>query len=176
MGAISISGCTELAEALAEVLPLKHKLFAVQVASGLSYRESARRVGYHEDHGHRLMRKPAVKARVEQLRDAPEEERIRAGIEAELPMLYNRTANGDLRNVQLRLQVAMAYLKFLASVDQQRLARTSVSRLGKIGCADFDAMLERELPALDPGAREILKRIAAGEDDAAGSVAENITR
>jgi hypothetical protein len=49
-------------------------------------------------------------------------------------------------------------------------ARAHVSRLGKISRADFDAMLEQHMAALDPAAREILKRIAAGDDDPLGGV------
>jgi hypothetical protein len=170
MGAISISECTELAEALAEVLPLKHKLFAVQVASGLSYRESARRVGFHEDHGNRLMRKPAVRARVEELREAPEEERIQAGIDAELMMLRNRAATEDLKaecraNVELRLKVLMAHARYRGRISDRKQVASAKPDFGRMSHADFDAMLEQHKATLDPATQEILKRIAAGDDD-----------
>jgi hypothetical protein len=170
MGAIPISECTELAEALAEALPLKHKLFAVQVASGLSYRESARRVGFHEDHGHRLMRKPAVRARVEELRDAPEEERTRAGIDAELMMLRNRAATEDLKaegraNVELRLKVLMAHARYRGRISDRKQVASAKPDFDRMSRAELDAMLERELPLLDPAMQERIKRIAGGEDD-----------
>src|SRR5215469_10958784 len=51
---------TELAQELAAFLPPEHELFAVCVASVLSYRESARRAGFHEDSGLKLTRMQAV--------------------------------------------------------------------------------------------------------------------
>ena len=53
---------TELSQELDAVLPREHELFAIYVASGLSYRESARRAGFHEDNGFRLKKMPAIRA------------------------------------------------------------------------------------------------------------------
>jgi hypothetical protein len=84
-----------LFQELAAVLPPDHELLAVHVASGLSDRESERRAGFHEDNNFRLTKVPTVRARIEELASEPEE-RVRAGIDAELLMLRNRAANEDL--------------------------------------------------------------------------------
>jgi hypothetical protein len=100
----------ELSQMVANRPRPRQRLFAAHVALGLSYGESARRAGYHEDHGNRLMRKPAIRERVEELRDATEEERFLAGIQAELLMLYDRVpkesegANGSA-NIKLQLRI-----------------------------------------------------------------------
>ena len=78
-----------LFQELAAVLPPDHELLAVHVASGLSDRESERRAGFHEDNNFRLTKVPTVRARIEELASEPEE-RVRAGIDAELLMLRNR--------------------------------------------------------------------------------------
>jgi len=108
---------TELAQELAAFLPPEHELFAVCVASVLSYRESARRAGFHEDSGLRLTRMPAVLARIRELASEPEERIRRAGIDAEFLMLRNRAANYDLdpqgrSNVELRLKLVMAHARY----------------------------------------------------------------
>jgi hypothetical protein len=67
---------TELSQELAAILSPQHELFAVCVASGLSYRESARRAGFHEDNGFRLTKVPAVRARIEELASEPAEREL----------------------------------------------------------------------------------------------------
>src|SRR5215472_10022122 len=71
----------------------EYELFAASMASGMSQRKSARRAGFHEDHGWRLMRDYAINARVEELRAAPGG-CMRANILAELLELNIRAANG----------------------------------------------------------------------------------
>jgi len=67
MASVAIPDRSELSQELAVLLPPRHELFAVHIASGLSYREAARRAGFHEDNGFRLMRMAFVRARVQEL-------------------------------------------------------------------------------------------------------------
>jgi hypothetical protein len=165
---------TELAEELAAVLPPQQELFAVYVASGLSYRESARRAGFHEDNGFRLTKIPAVRARIEELASEPVE-RIQAGIDAELLMLRNRASNEDLdaegrANVELRLKLIMAHARYRGwIVEKKQINRANMSIRAAIGNkAQFDALMAELIADLAPAQRARLKRIAAGEDDAVG--------
>jgi hypothetical protein len=64
MAIVPISARADSSQELAAVLPPEHELFAVYVSSGLSYGESARRAGFHEDNGLRLTKMPAVRARI----------------------------------------------------------------------------------------------------------------
>lgn len=167
MAIVPITERTDLSQELAAVLPPEDELFAVYVSSGLSYRESARRAGFHEDNGFRLTKMPAVRARIEELLSEPGES-IRAGINAEMLILRNRAANEDLdaegrANVELRLKLALAHAKLRGMiVDKKQTARMNVS-LGRINRADLEAMLDKALESLAPGKRAQLRRIAAGE-------------
>jgi hypothetical protein len=158
MAALPISGRSELTQELAAVLPPDHELFAVHVSSGLSYRESARRAGFHEDTGFKIMQMPAVRARVEELVNAPEE-RIRSGIDAEFLMLRNRAANEDMdadgrANIELRLRLLMAHARYRGwIVEEKQIARASID-LGKTKAADLIPHLGQYLDALEPGARQ----------------------
>jgi hypothetical protein len=157
MAALPISGRSELTQELAAVLPPDHELFAVHVSSGLSYRESARRAGFHEDTGFKIMQMPAVRARVEELVSAPEE-RVRAGIDAEFLMLRNRAANDELdgegrANLELRLKLLMAHARYRGwIVEKKHVARASIS-FGKVTTEDFRPHVAQYLDVLEPGAR-----------------------
>jgi len=164
---------SELAQELASVLSPEHELFASSVASGMSYRESAKAAGFSENHGFRIMQMPPVGARIEELLSEPAE-RIRAGIDAEFLMLRNRAANEDLdaegrANVELRLKLVMAHARYHGwIVDKKQVSRASVSFRAAIGDrAQFEALVQESLASLPPGARARLKRIAAGELDSA---------
>jgi hypothetical protein len=177
MGAISIPERTGLSADLAVVLQSRQEQFAVLVASGLSYREAARRVGYNPDNSWRLMQSRAIRERVEELVREPDE-RVKAGIELELVMLRNRVADGDLTDaersdIELRLKLALAHAKLRGWIVERKQVASAKLDFGKISRADFDAMLEQQLPALDPATRDRIKRIAAGHDDATNSEAEN---
>jgi hypothetical protein len=158
MAALPIPDRSELSQELAAVLSPDHELFAAEVASGRSYREAARRAGFHEDNGFRLMQMPAVRSRVEEFVNAPEE-RIRAGIDAEFLMLRNRAASEDLdadgrANVELRLRLLMAHARYRGwIVDKKQIARASID-LGKAGAEDMMAHVGQYLDALEPGARQ----------------------
>jgi hypothetical protein len=169
MGVTAIHERTELSQELAAVLSPQHELFAVCVASGLSYRESARRTGFHEDNGFRLTKIPAVRARIEELASEPAE-RIRAGIDAEFLMLRNRAANEDLdakgrANVELRLKLVMAHARYRGwLIDKKQVsqvtARVSVPR------GDLEAAIRADVERLVPGAIKQLEVAAAtGEVD-----------
>jgi hypothetical protein len=165
MAALPISSRSELSQELAAVLSPDHELFAAEVASGRSYREAARRAGFHEDNGFRLMQMPAVRARVEELVNAPEE-RIRAGIDGEFLMLRNRAANEDLdvegrANIELRLKLLMAHARYRGFiVEKKQIARASID-LGKAEVEDLRTHIGQYLDLLEPGARqEIEARIA----------------
>ena len=106
----------EVTQDLVVVVQSRHEQFAFLVASGLSYREAARRAGYNPDNSWRLMQTPGIRDRVEELIKEPEE-RVKAGIELELVMLRNRAANEDLdaegrANVELRLKLALAHARY----------------------------------------------------------------
>jgi hypothetical protein len=147
-------------------MPPQHELFAVYVASGLSYRAAARSAGFHEDNGFRLMQLASVQTRVEELVRAPSE-RVRAGIDAEFLMLRNRAANEDLdaegrANVELRLKLLMAHARYQGWIVQKKQV-ASVS-LGRLSRADLSAHLGRLLEELEPGARAEIQRRADALD------------
>jgi hypothetical protein len=158
---------TELSQELAGILSPQHELFAVCVASGLSYRESTRRAVFHEDNGFRLTRVPAVRARKEELASEPAE-RIRAGIDAELLMLRNRASNEDLdaegrANVELRLKLVIAHARYRGwLVDRKHVsqvsARVSVPR------GDLEAAIRADVERLVPGAIKLEARPDPDED------------
>ena len=95
MGTTASPEHAEVGQDLAVVAQFRHEQFAVLVASGLSYREAARRAGYNPDNSWRLMQTPAVRERVEELVREPDE-RVKAGIELELVMLPNWAGLGTL--------------------------------------------------------------------------------
>jgi hypothetical protein len=165
MAALPISERSELSKELAAVLSPDHELFAAEVASGRSYREAARRAGFHEDNGFRLVQMPAIRVRVEELVNAPEE-RVRAGIDAEFLVLRNRAANEDLdtdgrANAELRLNLLVTHSRFRGwFVEKKQIARASID-LGKAGAEDMMAHVVQYLDALEPGARHVIEaRIA----------------
>ena len=162
---------TELAQDRAVEVESRHEQFAFLVASGLSYREAARRAGYNPDNSWRLMQSRAIRERVEELVSEPEE-RIRAGIELEMVMLRNRAADGDLTDadrsdIELRLKLLLAHAKLRGwIVEKKQVSRANVSIRGAIGNrAQFDALMAEVMADLAPAQRARLKRIAAGEDD-----------
>jgi hypothetical protein len=178
---------TEARQDLAVVAQLQHEQFAVLVASGLSYREAARRAGYNPDNSWRLRQTPAIRERVEELVREPDA-RVKAGIELELVMLRNRVADGDLTDadradIELRLKLLLAHAKLRGwIVDKKQVAKLSASvRLDR---AELAAALEADLERLAPGAtgqlarlgrapsRSDLTRIAAGEDHGTASAEE----
>src|SRR6185436_12844453 len=67
MGGLLVSDRSELSQARAAILGPKHERFAVFVASGMSYRESAEMAGFCRDYGYDLMQSPKVRERVEVL-------------------------------------------------------------------------------------------------------------
>jgi hypothetical protein len=163
---------TELSHELAAVLPPEQELFAVYVASGLSYREAAREAGFHEDNGFRLTKIPSVRARISELIAEPAE-RVRAGIDAEFLILRNRAANEDLdaegrANVELRLKLVMAHARYRGwIVSKTHVAQVSASL--RVNRAELDAAIAQDLELLDPSARKQLERIAQGTLAGAGS-------
>jgi hypothetical protein len=182
MGAIANPEFAELSRELAAVLPPEHELFAASVAAGMSYRESAKHAGFHEDNGFRLMQMPRIRARVEELVSVPDE-RIRARVNAEFLILLNRVSGADDKSYDpdLHLRVLLALAKYKGwIVDKKQVAKLSASvRLDR---AELDAALEADLERLAPGAtdrlarlgrapsRSDLARIAVGEDgDPAGA-------
>jgi hypothetical protein len=161
MAALPISDRSELSQELAAVLSPDHELFAAEVACGRSYREAARRAGFHEDNGFRLMQMSAIRARVEELVNAPEE-RIRAGIDAEFLMLRNGAANEELdadgrANVELRLKLVQAHARFLGMIiNRKQIARASID-LGRVGTDDLTVQVGQYLDQLEPGARQAIE-------------------
>jgi hypothetical protein len=161
---------TELTQDLAVVVQSRHEQFAVLVASGLSYREAARRAGYNPDNSWRLMRTQAIQDRVAELVREPEE-RVRAGIELELVMLRNRAANGDLTDadradIELRLKLLLAHAKIRGwIVNKREVKKASLSLFGKLSRAEMHEMLLEQLSELSPGERARIEAIASGADE-----------
>ena len=184
MGATASPERAEVSQDLAVVAHFRHEQFAVLVASGLSYREAARRAGYNPDNSWRLMQTPAVRERVEELVREPDE-RVKAGIELELVMLRNRAAVGDLSDadradIELRLKLLLAHAKLRGwIVDKKQVSKLSVGL--RVNRAELETAVAADLERLAPGAldrlgrlgptptREELARIAAGEPDGSGS-------
>jgi len=162
MAARAIHERTELSQELASVLSPEHELFAASVASGMSYRTSAKTAGFNEHNGFKLMQMPAVRARVAELVNEPAE-RIRAGIDAELLMLRNRAANEDLdaegrANVELRLKLVMAHARYRGwLVDRKHVSQ--VSARFNVPRGDLDAAIRADVERLAPGA---LKQLGSG--------------
>jgi hypothetical protein len=152
---------SELYREDAVILPPKHELFAASVAGGMSYRESARRAGYHEDHGFRLMQVDAIRDRVEELTDRPTE-RILAGINAEFHVLRN-ASNGNLdangrANLRLQSKLLMAHARFSIAPKRQGAG-------GALSVEDERAWVTQRLEELEPGAsRQIAERARAAEE------------
>ena len=67
MASVPISERAEVAQDLAVVVQSRHEQFAVLVASGVSYREAARRAGFNPDNSWRLMQTRGIRDRVEEL-------------------------------------------------------------------------------------------------------------
>jgi hypothetical protein len=140
----------------------RHELFAVYVASGLSYgepqgaRASTRIIGF------RPMRMPSVRARVEELVSEPAE-RIRAGIDAEFLTLCNRVANEDLdakgrRTSNSRLKLIMAHARYCGwIVERKQVAQTRLN-LGCVSVEDLEARTARDLDVLEAGLRADIER------------------
>jgi hypothetical protein len=168
MATFPTSERAEVTQDLAVIVQSRHEQFAVLVASGLSYREAARRAGYNPDNSWRLMQTRAIRDRVAELVREPEE-RVRAGIELELVMLRNRAANGDLTDadradIELRLKLLLAHAKIRGwIVDKKQIAKATL-QLGTVSRADLQGMLLDRLNQLAPGERARLEAIAAGED------------
>ena len=183
MGAIANPEFAELSRELAAVLPPEHELFAASVAAGMSYRESAKHAGFHEDNGFRLMQMPRIRARVEELVSVPDE-RIRARVNAEFLILLNRVSVADESyDPDRHLRVLLALAKYKGwIVDRKQIAKVSASL--RLDRGELDAALQADLERLAPGAagqlarlgrapsRSDLTRIAAGEDDGIGGEVE----
>jgi hypothetical protein len=163
---------SELSQMLAEILRPRQELFAVNVASGMSYRRSARLAGYHEDHGDRLMRKAGIRERVEELKDAPGGERLLARIQANLFQLANRPGKGDLKDIQWQPKLADVQAKIWRLTENRRQAADAKPDWRKMGRAELDAMLAKSLESLAPGESARLRRIADGEVGAPGGGSE----
>ena len=167
MASGAIAGRTEPYREIAVVLPPEHEMFAVHVASGRSYRESARLAGFHEDNGFRLMQMPAVRDRVEELVNQPQE-RIRAGIDAEFLMLRNRAADQDLdaemrANIELRLKLVMGHARYLGLIVEKKQVAHATLNLGNVSRAAIRAEAGRMLDELEPGARAELQRMIGAD-------------
>ena len=149
MAARAIRQHTELSETRSNILRPEHELFAASVALGMGYRKSARRAGFHEDHGFRLMQRPAIRDRVEVLQSAPVEERIQAEVMAGLHILYNRVVYGDLDSggrANLRLQERLA--RTLAKLSGSTGREKQVAKVGvglRFSRADLDAAIAGDL-------------------------------
>lgn len=160
----------------------EHELFAASVASGLSYRKAAKLAGFHVDNGFRLMQMPEVRARVQELVEAPDEQ-IRARVNAEFMILLNRvsSAEGKAYDPDLHMRVLLGLAKYKGwIVERKQVAKVSASvRLKRDDLDAIQADLERLAPgaagALErlgrPAMTEDLKAIAAGEviDGTAGA-------
>jgi hypothetical protein len=131
MGSLYTPESSEVTQDLAVVVQSRHEQFAVLVASGLSYREAARRAGYNPDNSWRLMQTQAIQDRVAELVREPEE-RVKAGIELEFVMLRNQAANGDLSDadravIELRLKLLLAHAKIRGwIVDKKQIAKATL--------------------------------------------------
>lgn len=141
---------------LESVLGATRESFAALVAAGVSYRAAATRVGLSADYGWDLMQHPGVRQRVIDLAAQPGE-RIRAGIEAELLILRNAAAAGELTadqraDIQLRFQLLIGHAKLRGwIVDRKQVQRTTTTV--DISTEDMRIHLAEFLDSLDPGAR-----------------------
>jgi hypothetical protein len=159
----------EVTQDLTVVVQSRHEQFAVLVASGLSYREAARRAGYNPDNSWRLMQTRAIQGGVEELVRQPEE-RVKAGIELDLVMLRNRAANGDRSDaeradIELRLKLLLAHAKIRGwIVDRKPIAKATL-HLGRVSRTDLQGMLLDQLNQLAHGERARIEAIAAGENE-----------
>ena len=162
MNAVAIPDRSEVSRALAVILPPQHELFAVHVASGRSYRESARLAGFHEDNGNRLMRMAEVRRRVAQLAQQPEE-CVRVGISLDLLIMRARLAEGDLSeteraDMELRLKACMAQAKLVGMiVDRKQVASARLS-LDALDSRVLGRHVQELLESLEPGARARIQR------------------
>lgn len=167
---LAIEERSELSQRLAANLSAEYELFAVQVASGLSYRASAKVAGFSEDNGFRLMQIPQVRTRVAELLEQPET-RVKAGILAEFMMLRNRAADADLNdeqraNVDLRLRLLMAHAKVLGMVIERKQVQQSTAsiQLDKLPPDAIRAHLSQLLGRLEPGAQADVRRLIESGD------------
>lgn len=70
---------------------------------------------------------------------------------------------GDLKDIQRYLKLVDAQEKLLRLIEGRRQAAGAKLDWRKTSRADLSAMLAEFLEALAPGARERIRRIAAGE-------------
>lgn len=169
--ALAVEERSELSQDLANNLSPEHEVFASQVASGISYRNAAKIAGFAENHGFQIMQLPRIRARVAELLTQPDQ-RVKAGINAELLMLRNRVADAELTdveraNVELRLKLLMAHAKIVGMIVERKaiLQRTATIALDKLPPDQIKEHLSGLLDQLDPGARtDIQRRLAAPAD------------
>ncbi|MGA2114862.1 MAG: hypothetical protein ABSH56_08945 [Bryobacteraceae bacterium] len=166
--AIAIPDRFETGQALAVILPPEHQTFAVCVASGLSQRESAKRVGFHEDNGFRLMRNPRIRARVEELSESLKRRDLggvasRAWIETQFVLIINRMEAGgttadEREEARLQLTALMNLARLNGFIGERKQVSGAPLQLGQVDPAALRAHLGAMLDALEPGARADIQR------------------
>src|ERR1700752_925609 len=164
---------------LINALSPEQELFASFVATGASYRESARKASVHPVTGWKWMQLPAIRARVNELIEENKSEDLggiasRAWIETHMIMIINRLESGTKHDasadvaikpdwleawrLELLALMNLAKLKGLI-VERKQMTRASID-LGRLGVNDLQGHLGEMLDSLEPGARqEIEQRI-----------------
>jgi hypothetical protein len=180
MGAVSITDRSSLSQARAAILGQKHERFAVYVASGMSYRESAELAGFCRDYGYDLMQIPKVRDRVESLIRAksaePESVASKPCLEAQTVQIIHDAMHGIPAEIDSDGRVIEPatprdrHLARLAIQDLARLKGYIVERkqvdsrkidLGKVSQSEMNELLEQTLAALSPAERSRIKELTS---------------
>jgi len=168
---------TDLSQELAAFLPHQHELFAVQVASGLSYRESAKRAGFHPDSGWKIIKLPHVRARVDHLLEASKNDQVglsiiasRSWIESQIVMVVKAMeAGGTSKDQRAEAIIRLAALRQLSQLKgliiERKQVATATLDLGKLPRPELMKQIDGYLDQVSPGVRaEIEQQLADGTD------------
>lgn len=144
------------------VLTPEHDLFAANVASGLSYRKSAKLAGFSPDHAFRILRIPEVRERIAELAAEPDE-KLRARVNAEFTILLNRVSSGEPMpkdyDPDRHLRVLMGLARYKGWViEKKQVDKRSLTASVKVGRAELEA-ITADLERLAPGATGQLERL-----------------
>lgn len=155
------------------VLTQEQESFCAWVASGVSYAESARRVGWTPANGYYTKDLPQVKARIAELIETRKSEDIggiatKSWIETHMVRIIDRIEEGETGTEQLEaykveVQTLMALAKLKGHVIERKATLNAHvrSNAGQGGELSADAVAEY-LDALEPGSRdELAERVKA---------------
>ncbi len=158
---------------ITSVLDPQYEQFAGFVSEGYSYREAARRAGFHEQTAYKILKNQDVRERINELVEGRKREDLsgiasRGWIESRLLTLADELERGmerDRRADALAQVTVLMSLARLKGYVVERSARVQANLSAKVDAGDVTAALD----ALEPGARTKLLELADGVIDTTGA-------